>query len=197
MNTFVYKIGDALYINLTNKCTNRCDFCVRNEFPGVGGYDLWLDREPTADEIIADAGDPLRYSEIVFCGYGEPMIKLDVLLEAARAFKAKGASRIRINTNGQANLYHGKNVVPLLEGLIDIVSISLNAAAPKAYQELCHSDYGEKAFDGIIDFAHECTKIIPKVVLSVVDVLPSEDIEKCRQIAEGIGSSFRVRAMIK
>ena len=196
MNTYVYTLGDALYYNLTNQCTNRCEFCVRNLHPGVGGYDLWLDKEPTSQEVIDRIGDPSKYSEIVFCGYGEPMVRLDELITIARVLKEKGA-RIRINTNGQANLYHGKNIVPMLEGLVDVVSISLNAPTAEKYDELCRSIYGIEAFDAVLEFAGECVKIIPKVVFSVVDVLPSEDIEKCRRIAEETGVELRVRHMMR
>ncbi|MGI6188784.1 MAG: radical SAM protein [Clostridiales bacterium] len=196
MNNYVYTLGDALYINLTNRCTNSCWFCIRNKCPGVGGYDLWLDKEPTSQEVIDRIGDPSKYSEIVFCGYGEPMVRLDELITIARVLKEKGA-RIRINTNGQANLYHGKNIVPMLEGLVDVVSISLNAPTAEKYDELCRSIYGIEAFDAVLEFAGECVKIIPKVVFSVVDVLPSEDIEKCRRIAEETGVELRVRHMMR
>jgi len=196
MNNYVYKLGNALYINLTNRCTNRCRFCVRNKCSGVGGYDLWLDREPTPQEVIDRIDAPSKYNEIVFCGYGEPMVKLDEIIAIARVLKEKGA-RIRINTNGQANLYHGKNVVPELEGLVDAISISLNAPTAEKYDQLCHSIYGAEAFDAVLDFARECVKIIPKVVFTVVDILPPEDMERCQRIAEQIGAEFRVRGMMR
>ncbi len=196
MNNYVYKLGNALYIKLTNRCTNRCRFCVRNKCSGVGGYDLWLDREPTPQEVIDRIDAPSKYNEIVFCGYGEPMVKLDEIIAIARVLKEKGA-RIRINTNGQANLYHGKNVVPELEGLVDAISISLNAPTAEKYDQLCHSIYGAEAFDAVLDFARECVKIIPKVVFTVVDILPPEDMERCRRIAEQIGAEFRVRGMMR
>jgi TatD family-associated radical SAM protein len=196
-NIYVYQLGDSLYVNLTNRCTNRCSFCVRNEDGDkIGGYDLWLEKEPTAEEIIKLIEDPIKYDEIVFCGYGEPTIKLDEIIEVAKWIKGKGGTT-RINTNGQANLYHGYNVVPKLKGLIDTVSISLNAKNAKEYEEVCHSDYGEEGFYGMLDFARECSKVIPNVVLSVVDILPEEDIEACRRIAEDVGATLRVREMIK
>ena len=124
------------------------------------------------------------------------MVKLDEIIAIARVLKEKGA-RIRINTNGQANLYHGKNVVPELEGLVDAISISLNAPTAEKYDQLCHSIYGAEAFDAVLDFARECVKIIPKVVFTVVDILPPEDMERCRRIAEQIGAEFRVRGMMR
>jgi TatD family-associated radical SAM protein len=163
---------------------------------GIEDYKLWLDKEPTAEEVLQHIGDPAQYSEIVFCGFGEPMIKLEELIQIAREVKKKGG-RIRVNTNGHANLYHGKNVVPLLEGLVDVISISLNAPTAEQYDEICHSRYGEEAFEGILEFARECVKVIPTVVLSVVDVLSPEDIERCRSIAEDIGAQLRVRKMIE
>lgn len=196
MDTYVYRLGDALYVNLTNRCTNRCDFCIRNTHEGMGEYNLWLEREPTVEEVLQQIGDPTQYSEIVFCGFGEPMLRLKELIEIAREVKKKGG-KVRINTNGQANLYYGRNVVPLLEGLVDVISISLNAPTAEQYDAICHSNYGKKAFEGVLEFARECVKVIPTVVLSVVDVLSSEDIEKCRNIAQGIGAQLRVRQMIE
>ncbi|NLY61442.1 MAG: radical SAM protein [Clostridiales bacterium] len=192
MDTFVYKLGDALYINLTNQCTNACDFCIRKGSQGMGEYNLWLKMEPTAQQVIEQLGDVKEYSEIVFCGFGEPTIKLNELIEIAKKVKADGG-KVRINTNGHANLYHGRNVVPELAGLVDVMSISLNASNAEEYQKICRSRYGLEAFNGMLDFARACIGVIPEVVLSVVDVLPPEDIEKCRQIAEGIGAKFRVR----
>lgn len=196
MNNYVYRLGDALYINLTNRCTNCCDFCIRNIHDGMGEYNLWLDKEPTVQEVLEQIGDPTQYSEIVFCGFGEPMIRLEELLEIAREVKRKGG-KVRINTNGQANLYHGRNVVPLLKGLVDVISISLNAPTAEQYDAICHSRYGKEAFENILEFARECVKVIPRVVLSVVDVLSPDDIERCRAIAEDIGAQFRVRQMIE
>jgi TatD family-associated radical SAM protein len=146
--------------------------------------------------VIERIGDPSKYSEVVFCGYGEPMVKLDEIIAIARVLKEKG-TKIRINTNGQANLYHGKNIVPLLEGLVDVVSISLNAPTAEKYQEICHSIYGVDAFDAVLDFARECAKVIPKVVFTVVDLLPPEDMERCRRIADEIGVELRVRKLME
>lgn len=196
MNNYVYKLGDALYINLTNRCTNCCNFCVRNAHDGMGGYNLWLDKEPTAQEVLERIGDPTRYSEIVFCGFGEPMIRLEELIEIARDVKKKGG-RVRVNTNGQANLYHGRDVVPQLKGLVDVISISLNATTAEQYDAICHSRFGKQAFEAILDFARECVKVIPTVVLSVVDVLPPDDIQRCRAIARDIGAQLRVRQLIE
>jgi TatD family-associated radical SAM protein len=196
MNTYVYRLGNALYINLTNRCTNCCDFCIRNTHDGVGEYNLWLDNEPTAQEVLQQIGDPTQYSEVVFCGFGEPMIRLEELIEIAQEVKKKGG-KVRINTNGQANLYHGRNVVPLLKGLVDVISISLNAPTAEQYDAICHSCYGKEAFEGVLQFARECVKVIPTVVLSVVDVLSPDDIERCRTIAEDIGAQLKVRQMIE
>lgn len=192
MNTYVYKLGDALYINLTNKCTNSCTFCIRIDSEGMEDYNLWLKTEPTAQQVIDQIGDAKEYSEIVFCGFGEPTIKLNELIQIAKKVKEDGG-RVRINTNGQANLYHGRNVVPELAGLVDVMSISLNAPTAEEYQEVCRSRYELKAFDGMLDFAEKCVGVIPEVVLSVVDVLPPEDIEKCSKIAAQVGAKFRVR----
>ncbi len=192
MDTFVYKLGDALYINLTNQCTNACDFCIRIGSEGMADYKLWLKEEPTAQQVIDQIGDARDYSEIVFCGFGEPTIKLEELKQIAKGVKSQGG-KVRINTNGHANLYHGRNVVPELAGLVDVMSISLNAPTAEEYQRICRSRYGLRAFDGMLDFARKCVGVIPEVILSVVDVLSLEDIEKCRLIAEEVGAKLRVR----
>lgn len=196
MDTYVYSLKDALYINLTNRCTNRCDFCIRTTAAGVGGYDLWMKREPSPADIMEqlEGFDVAASSEIVFCGYGEPMMRLDALLETAAQIKCKyPGKRIRINTNGQANLIYGGDITPRLEGLVDAISISLNAPSAKEYDQVCHSVYGGLAFEGMLDFARLAKKYVPEVILSIVDVIGEEDIKKCRSIASSIGVSLRVR----
>jgi TatD family-associated radical SAM protein len=186
-----YEINDALYINLTNRCTNNCCFCIRNHPEGFG-FDLWLRKEPGLEEVIADLDNLELYNEVVFCGYGEPLERLGEVIEICRHIKKKGV-RTRINTNGQANLIWNRNIVPELYGLVDSISISLNAKNAEDYVKLCRPDSGEAAYEAILDFAKECVKYIPEVWLTVVDVISAYDIETCRSIAEGIGAGFRVR----
>ena len=193
MNTFTYKIGNDTYINLTNKCTNDCEFCVRRNGKGVAGYDLWLEREPSAAEIRDEwEKDP---TDVVFCGFGEPTIKIDELKEIAAYVKRYGG-HTRINTNGHASAFHGRDIAAELQGIIDEVSISLNEADAKKYEAVVHSRYGEDGFRYMLDFARDCVKYGIKVTLSVVDVISKEDIETCRKIAEDIGAHFRVRTYI-
>ena len=198
--TICYVLENSLYINLTNQCTNACTFCVRDKDCGIGDVNLWLETEPTVQEMIEDVDRfcPDNYKEVVFCGYGEPTMRLPELLTVAKHIKEHYHVPIRINTNGQANLmYPSDPVPPKLGGLIDAVSISLNAKNKEEYQALCQSIFGEESFDALIQFAKECTKYVPDVVMSVVDVLPPEDIEACRKIAEDAGVRLRVRALIE
>lgn len=191
-NIYAYEYGDNLYINLTNSCCNSCEFCVRNDAETFEGHNLWLTHEPSADEVIEAMGDLSKYDEIVMCGFGEPTDRLFVLLQVA--MYAKSADKhVRINTNGLANLVHGRDVTPMLKGLIDVVSISLNAPDAESYDKLCHPSFGEAAYDALLDFAVKCKQYVPRVVLSVVDIMPAEDIEKCRRITERLGVEFRVR----
>ncbi len=191
-----YPFDGHLYINLTNRCTNKCKFCIRFTPSGVDGIDLWLEREPTAEEVkdALKKADYLSYDEIVFCGYGEPMLRYDVILELARFIRQTSDAKIRINTNGHANLIAGEDITPKLEGLIDTISISLNAKNAKEYNEICVCDYGEDGFYEMLDFAKKAKEYVPDVVLSVVDTISEEDIEACRRIAEEIGVKYRVRA---
>lgn len=191
-NSIVYEYNGNLYINLTNRCLMACTYCIKYKWEGkFRGSDLRLEKEPAAHEVIAEIGDPKRYGEIIFCGYGEPLIRLDVLKEVAAWVKEKGGL-VRINTSGNANLYHQRNIVPELKGLVDAISISLNASNSEQYQELNRPAYGDKAFEGTLDFAAECKKHLPDVTLTAV-TLPGVDVEKCRTIAERIGVKFRER----
>ena len=197
--TICYVLENTLYINLTNRCTNRCTFCVRDKDCGIGDVNLWLEKEPTKEEIIKDidAFNPNRYDEVVFCGYGEPTMRLEVLLFCAAHIKKTYGAKIRINTNGQANLYYKKDITPQFSGLIDVVSISLNAKNAEEYDALCKSIYGKEGFFGMIDFAKACKKYVDTVIMSVVDILPQEDIAACQKIAEEAGARLRVRALIE
>lgn len=194
----LYEVGSGLYVNLTNRCTNNCEFCVRVQKDGYYG-DLWLKNEPTLDDIINElAGfDLAKYTELVFCGYGEPTIRLDVLLDFAKHVKSISDITVRINTNGHANLIHGYDVTPKFEGLIDEVSISLNTADARSYQNLCHCEFGENAFGALIEFASLAKRYVKKVLLSVVrTTIPDEDIEKCQKIANDAGVVLKVREFI-
>ena len=197
--TITYELENSLYLNITNRCTNNCTFCVRNNAGGVvHGLDLWLEKEPTVDEVIEDIQkrEISKYKEFVFCGYGEPMMRTYDLIEICKKLKDKYNIPIRINTNGQANLINGNDTTPQLEGWVDSISISMNAKDKQEYQALCLSDFGETAFEGMLDFTAKCKKFIPNVVFSVVDLISREDIQACRQIAEGIGVDFRVRHFV-
>ena len=153
-----YALGNKLYLNITNRCTNKCSFCIRNQGPGVGGYYLWLDEEPTTQEVIEAIGDPSEYEEVVFCGYGEPLLRIHTVLEVAKYVKGFNVP-VRIDTNGQANLAHGENIVPELEGLVDTISISLNAENSAKYDQICSSEFGEEAFEALLEFTRECKNI--------------------------------------
>lgn len=192
---FVYRYGDNLYVNLTNKCSNSCDFCIRNNGDGIGDSgDLWLSREPSAEEVIDRIKTFGDYNELVFCGYGEPTYKTDVMIEVA-AYAHKAGKKTRLNTNGQGNLINGYDIVPKLKGAIDVMSISLNAPDAAAYDRICHSEFGEKGFDAMLAFATECVMSGIETVLSVVDT-DGADIEACRRVAESVGARLKVREYI-
>lgn len=194
--TITYEINNSLYINITNRCTNRCTFCIRNNQEGVSaGTNLWLEREPTIEEILADIKkrDIDKYSEFVFCGYGEPMTRAYDIIVIAKELKRTYNRPVRINTNGQANLIYGQDITPQLAGVIDSISISMNAKNAEEYQALCLSEYGKAAYVAMLEFAVKCKEHVPQVVLSVVDVMPEQDIQSCREIAQELGVDFRVR----
>ena len=195
MDTYTYTIGNKIYVNLTNRCSNDCEFCVRrtDAFKEIG---LWLEHEPTAEEVINSFENLDAAEEVVFCGYGEPMYRLGVMLEVAEYVKGKGKPT-RVNTNGQAALILGEGVPEKLCGKLDTVNVSLNATTAKGYQELCHSEFGEKAFYAMLDFAKECKKYVPKVVFSIVDVVGEEEVARARDIAAAVGVDLRVRRYVR
>lgn len=195
-SAYSYKYGNNIYINLTNKCSNNCEFCIRiNDNFAEMDTNLWLDHEPTVQEVIdsISKSDMSLANEVVFCGYGEPTYRINELVELGKYFK--GLNKItRLNTNGQGNLIHNKDITPMFEGAIDIINISLNEVTAEKYQNICHSIYGETAFFELQDFAKKCKQYVPKVILSVVDVIPAQEIEEGRKIAEKLGVEYRVRA---
>lgn len=194
MQTIAYPVGENLYLNITNRCTNECVFCIRNKARKFNQeYSLWLDREPTVDEVMAAIGDPKKYPQIVFCGYGEPLVRLDVVKEVSKRIKAGGKGpTIRIDTNGTGNLFWGKNILPELKGLIDAMSISLNAQNAELYNQICQPALGENSYQAVLGFIKEAKTYIPEIEISALN-LPSVDVEACRKIAENLGVKFRVR----
>ncbi|HBF12408.1 MAG TPA: radical SAM protein [Deltaproteobacteria bacterium] len=192
----VYAIRDSLYLNITNRCTLACTFCPKFIDYEVKGYYLKLPKEPTVEEVLSQVGDPSKYREVVFCGYGEPTRRLDALLIIAKNLKSRFPKlRIRINTDGLGNLVHQRNILPELAPFVDALSVSLNAQDAATYARVCPSKYKEAAYPAVKDFIGEAVKHIPEVVASVVG-LPQVDPQACRKIAEEeLGAKFRFRAL--
>ena len=197
--TITYQVKQAIYVNLTNRCPCACRFCLRNNASGVfGSGPLWLEREPTLDEVGAshDRWDYSRFREVVFCGYGEPTERLDVLLAAAAHLKQRDATlRVRVNTNGLSDLINGKPTATLFAGKVDCLSISLNTDDAAEYVAMCRPKFGDAAYPALLKFTKEAASVVPEVVMTVVDQ-PVTDIEKqarCRAIAEGLGARLRIR----
>ena len=196
MMTIFYPIGDSIYVNLTNKCTCRCVFCVREEHETVGNNNsLWLDHDPSMEEIKEDLErfDLKDYKEIVFCGFGEPMMRMDDLIETAKYIKSKADIKTRINTNGLGDLIHEKNTAECIKDCIDSVSISLNAPDKESYCRVTRPKFGEQSFEAMLKFAEECRDCGINIAFSVVDEITPEEIEKSRELAESLGVKLRVR----
>ena len=194
-----YPIKSGLYVNLTNRCPCACVFCLRQNAPGVFGTDsLWLDREPTVDEIIAsiESRNLDDFTELVFCGYGEPTERLDDLLAVARHVKSVSPQMlVRINTNGLSDLIHGEPTAAKLKGLVDTVSISLNTPDPEEYLKVCRPKFGLESWQAMLDFAKSCREYVPNVVMTIVDepVTTPEVQEKCKAITDSLGVRLRIR----
>lgn len=194
MNNYVYTIGNKLYINLTNRCSNNCDFCIRNGRQGMNDTTLWIDDEPTAEDVIEQLPQSLDgYEEVVFCGFGEPTYNLDTLDEVASYLHCIDA-KTRINTNGQANLIHGRDVSDVIATSCDVINVSLNECTAEKYQKHCKSIFGTRAFDALLEFATLCKQKGGNVVFSVVDSIGAKDVAECQRLADKMRIPLRVRA---
>ncbi len=205
-NVLVYELDGKIYINLTNKCTNDCIFCLRKDKDDVKGQTLWLDDENSGvNDVVEQYEKILRQkpdndnSEVIFCGYGEPLLKLDVLKGVAKYIKEKyPQTKIRINTNGHANYVYKRDIVPELKGLIDTISVSLNGESSSEYDELSKPVF-EGAYDEVKKFIKSCSDNGFETVASVVEGYKGRhlNLNKCEQIATDLGAKFRVREWIK
>ena len=205
-NILVYELDGKIYINLTNKCTNDCIFCLRKDKDDVKGQTLWLDDENSGVNDVVEQYEKILLqkpdndnSEVIFCGYGEPLLKLEVLKEVAKYIKEKyPQTKIRINTNGHANYVYKRDIVPELKGLIDTISVSLNGDSSSEYDELSQPVF-EGAYDEVKKFIKSCADNGFETVASVVEGYKGRhlNLDKCEQIATDLGAKFRVREWIK
>lgn len=198
MADILYTYKENVYVNITNKCDCSCKFCIRSHQDKVGDADtLWHKEDPSLEDVITaiDAFHFDGYKGLVYCGYGEPTCALENLLKSAQYAKKKYGLKIRVNTNGLANLYYGRNIVPELAKTVDCVSISLNAPDKEKYMDVTRPKF-ENAFEGMLEFAEECKKYVPEVKFTVVDVLSEEEIQKSKELAENIGIDLRIRRFV-
>lgn len=198
-DTYLYVLDGNLYVNLTNKCSNACDFCVRNERSSYYGNYLWLRHgDPTVEKVIAAAkamGDISAFKEVVFCGFGEPTYKVTEMVALCDYFHEKGL-KTRLNTNGQGNLINKRDIVPDLKGKIDFVSISLNASCYEKYQPICRSQFRESGFEGMIEFAKICKRSGVACRFTIVDCIGEAEVEACKRLAESVHIPLYVRKYI-
>jgi TatD DNase family protein len=189
--SIAYEMWGNLYLNVTNRCTNECTFCIRYQTDVLWGYNLRLDGEPTVEEVIDAIGDPTRFREVVFCGYGEPTIRLDVIKAVGAEVRRRGG-RVRLDTNGQGSLIWNRNIAPELREVVDAVSVSLNAHDAEVYRSLCRPTREGDVFRHVLSFIRECAKAGIEVAASVVDV-PGVDLARAKALADELGVPFRVR----
>ena len=188
--------GATVYVNLTNRCPCACTFCLRQTKEMEEGHSLWLKKEPTVEEVIQEFQkyDLDDFKEVVFCGFGEPLERVEDVVQIAGILKHfRRDLPIRINTNGLANLIHQRDVTPELKGRIDTVSISLNAPDAGEYDALTRSRFGKESFQALLDFASLCRQYVPHVVMTVVDIIGDEKIQRCQAICDELGVKLRVR----
>lgn len=188
--------GATVYVNLTNRCPCACTFCLRQTKEMEEGHSLWLKKEPTVEEVIQEFQkyDLDNFKEVVFCGFGEPLERVEDVVQIAGILKHfRRDLPIRINTNGLANLIHQRDVTPELKGRIDTVSISLNAPDAGEYDALTRSRFGKESFQAMLDFASLCRQYVPHVVMTVVDIIGDEKIQRCQAICDELGVKLRVR----
>lgn len=197
METIFYEVHKGLYVNLTNDCPCSCTFCLRNSMDRIGETgSLWLDHTPSWEEVAADLDrwDLSKYEEVVFCGFGEPTEAWEMVKKTAAEVKKRAGIATRINTNGLGNLVNGRDICPEMEGLIDVVSVSLNTPDPEEYVRLCVPKFGDGSHQAMLDFAKEAKKYVKEVVMTTVDTtLSKEEEEECRKICQDLGVRYRIR----
>ncbi len=198
--TITYEVDGKLYLNITNKCPCNCTFCIRNNGDGAYGSDpLWLEHQPTADEVI-DAlkrCDLDKYPEIIICGYGEPTCELEILKSVAKYIRSVSKTPIRINTNGLSDLINKRNTAKDFEGIVDTVSISLNAADKEEYYAVTRPAFKDvDCFEAMLEFAKNVKEYVPNTMFTVVDIIGEEEIKKSQKLADDIGIKLRVREYI-
>ena len=197
--TIFYKFEGKMYINITNGCPCRCVFCIRDNGDSITDNDsLWLEHEPSFEEITAafDAFDKTGITDAVFCGYGEPTVRADMLVKTAEYIKAHSDLKIRLNTNGLVKLIHPDFDINRFMGVVDTVSISLNAPNAKRYNEVTRPSFGEAAFDEMLKFAADMKNLGIKTGFTVVDIISDDEIDECEKLAEKLGIPLRVRHYI-
>ncbi len=192
--TITYPIRDALYLNITDRCTLECAFCPKTQgIKQVHDFDLTITQRPEVTQIIEAIGNPAEYSEIVFCGYGEPTLRLKVLLEVAAWIKQQGGN-VRINTDGLANLVHKHNVLPEMQGKIDALSVSMNAQNEEVYNRHCQPQLSG-SFKAMLAFLRDAPDYIPHVTATAIHGLEGVEIAACEQLAKKCGVDFRQREL--
>lgn len=199
----LYFLDDKPYINMTNACTNACVFCLRNQKDDVQGAKLWLDKDNiTAKAVIEQIEENKekvsKNDEIVFCGYGEPLIKINEVLEVSKYLKENFPNiKIRINTNGHANAIHKRNVASELAPYIDSISVSLNAENEENYNKLSNPKI-DNAYEEVKRFIRACVEEKIKTTATVVSNIPNYplDVERCEVVAKSLGAKFRARDFI-
>ncbi len=198
-DTYAYALDGNLYINLTNKCSNGCDFCVRNERNTYFGHELWIrNGDPTAEKVIfaiEQLGGVEKFKEVVFCGFGEPTYRMEELCIVADYVHEKGG-KIRLNTNGQGSLINKRDILPELKGRIDLLNVSLNAPDSESYKKICRSMFGENGFTAMVEFAKGAKRLGINSRFSVVDCIGEEQIERCKKLAESVNVPLYVRKYI-
>jgi len=187
-----YPIRDSLYLNITNRCTNSCDFCIRSSTAFVKGHNLRLEKEPSAEDLLKAIGDPRKYKEIVFCGYGEPTLRLDIIKAVAKKMKESGAGT-RLVTNGHGSLINKRPIAKELVGLIDRASVSLDVDTEEKYDKICVPRFGKGAYRAVLDFIKDCVANNIETEATCLD-LPDVDIKKCEEISKALGAKFRLRS---
>lgn len=192
----VYVYKNKVYLNITNRCPCACTFCIRSKKNAIGeASNLWLDHSPSFEEVkqALDNFNFDGYDEVIFCGYGEPTEAFDVLVKTARYLREKLHIKLRVNTNGLGSLINGRDISKELCDNVDAISISLNCSNKEDYYKIVRPKFGIESYDEMLDFAKKCRRYTDDVMLSVVDVIGDEEVEKCRKVAESVNIPLRVR----
>mmetsp|Transcript_15879 Transcript_15879/g.23913 ORF Transcript_15879/g.23913 Transcript_15879/m.23913 type:complete len:218 (+) Transcript_15879:71-724(+) len=202
-----YWLRGNLYVSVTNRVNSLSPVVLRGPsftMPSESGfcklsYENDTDFEPTSD-MIFDAVDQafeagkiavssMDSEQVTFAGYGEPLLRAEVICDAATMIKDKRHGvPLRIKTNGLVSSSDASDLaLRLRDSGIDKMCISLNSDNPKQHQEIMKPTTDAK-FGDVCSFVIACVEAGLEVECTAVE-RPDVNISGVRALAMSLGAT--------